>query len=420
MKTRRLLLLAALTTIFILIAALPMGVAFGQLDVTCPNGQRITNGVEFNTNVRPGNTYRVTVLGVDGFDPVVAVIPDVGSIECNDDSEEASEFSGFLPTTGEIVPSSLNSSVTFSNRTSDFMDVQIVVGGFGGSAGEFVLLFEGLAYTSADGDGDPFNVNVSANVISAGVPLSAYVIGLSNSLDPKITIVDADNDPIFQDGEEVYCDDANSTLCYGDGADTELSGSFILTPDEMIIADSLDPVLIIPTAGLDPTIDYEFSYINYLISSFAGSSTGDYLVAFHLGEDDPSLVLGNGNNTVDCDPKSGNCGDSSGNDIGEILTIEYDDTLTGTLISGELASYSFEADRNDFVSVVLTPIGFDAGIVLMDEDTNVLASDTVDDGETGTPILAFQIPSSGTYFLVIGDPNDTNASGTFLISLIGT
>jgi hypothetical protein len=280
----------------VLAAALPMSAALAQTDFECPNnGPSIINGVEFQTNVRPGNTYAVTAIGLDGFDPVLAVIaPDSNEALCSDDNPDASQISGFLPTTGEFDSSSLNSQVIFSNDSNDFMDITIVVSGFGGSTGDFVLLFVGMHYTEADGAGDPFRVYVEPNVIAQGTPLSTYVIGVDDSLDPKITLVDSDDNPLSDgNGDEVYCDDANSSsLCWGEGADVALQGSFLMDGSAMLVADSLDSLLILPVEDLDPSVPHEESFYAFLVSSFAQNTTGEYLLAFHVGSGDPSTLQG--------------------------------------------------------------------------------------------------------------------------------
>ena len=52
--------------------------------------QEIRGGVQFSfINVNPGFSYTVTVFGLDGFDPVLAVEHGEGIGTCNDDTPDA-------------------------------------------------------------------------------------------------------------------------------------------------------------------------------------------------------------------------------------------------------------------------------------------------------------------------------------------
>ena len=105
------------------------------LSVSCPNGLEITNGVEIIVNMRPGFTYTATAVGVDGFDPVLAVM-DRGQVRaCSDDNDEASDYTADLPTTGPVNSSSLNAQLPFSHNYNGFENISLIVGGFNGQNG---------------------------------------------------------------------------------------------------------------------------------------------------------------------------------------------------------------------------------------------------------------------------------------------
>ena len=79
----------------------PVGV-----DVTCPDGRRITNGVKVTVvQMRTGFDYTATAVGINGFDPVLAVLDPQGRAAlCNDDERNAANYSADLPTTGYVPP----------------------------------------------------------------------------------------------------------------------------------------------------------------------------------------------------------------------------------------------------------------------------------------------------------------------------
>src|SRR5690606_4479664 len=197
--------------------------------VDCPTGQSFTNGVEVIVYMRPGFVYTTTTIGIGSFDPIIAVMDEENNILCSDG--DGGEFSANRPTTGPIGPSNLNAHKPFTYTGNEMGNVSFVVGSTGSTAGEFVLLIEGLAVTTGDGSGegagDPFLVNVTPNMVASGVPYTAYMIAIPQVLDTLITTVDADNRIIrLDDGTPITCDDAGSTqYCYGVG--TNLSSSYV-------------------------------------------------------------------------------------------------------------------------------------------------------------------------------------------------
>ncbi len=265
--------------------ALPSDVPAG-ISVTCDTGGSFDNGVEVQVvQMRAGFTYTATAIGINGFDPVLAILDANGQGICTDDVASAANYSVNLPTTGLVSASSTSSQISFNQTSGQNMaDVSIIVGGYGNASGEFVLVLQGMAFTNADGGGDPFSVRMTPGMINSGVPLSVYMVSVTNSLDPYLSYVDADLTTILDTGNNpVYCDDAgNSSLCWGQS--TNLTGSFIdRTAGQRIGGFDADAMLSIPleTYGLNSNIDLNF--LNFLMSSYQRSTFGDYLVAFHIG-----------------------------------------------------------------------------------------------------------------------------------------
>src|SRR5690606_2623909 len=100
-------------------------------DVACRGGGDIEAGVELTiVQQRTGNQYRVTVVGIDGFDPVLAVTlsGEYNDALCSDDDSEAATYSADLPTTGDVSSQSNSSQVIFNlNSANAFENVSIIV-----------------------------------------------------------------------------------------------------------------------------------------------------------------------------------------------------------------------------------------------------------------------------------------------------
>lgn len=281
---RKLILVVIALAAFVL--TLPVG-AQGGVQVVCPDGQVIENGVEIIVNMRPGFTYYATALGIDGFDPVLAVMDENGVSLCADDEPAAFNYSMNLPTTGFIAESRLSSQVPFYHNYDGFHDISIVVGGFGNSSGEFAVMLEGMAVTAADGSGpgagDPFSLHITPNVTASGIPISAYMISVTSGLDPFLKVVNTDGETFqFDDGTYFACDDSGDpNLCWGESAN--LSSSYVSrTSNRQLPGGNLDAMMVVPIEelGMGPDDD---AYLNFKMSSSGNNSEGDYVVVYHLG-----------------------------------------------------------------------------------------------------------------------------------------
>jgi hypothetical protein len=267
--------LVLLSVIALLAIAAPASAQVGGVSVTCNTGASISNGVEVVVNMRSGFTYTATAIGINGFDPVLAVLDRNGSGLCTDDSVEAASYSANLPSSGYVPSSSLSSQVTFSNNQGGLADVSLVVGGYNGAHGQFVLIVEGMAVTSADGSGllagDPFSVLVDQNVINSGTNLSAYMISRTTELDPLIRVFDDADALVYE------CDDAGSATCVGQSSN--LNGYYV----------SEEGGYQLPGYDLDSMLSLNLSQwragnaVNFLLTSYNQSSFGDYVAAFHMG-----------------------------------------------------------------------------------------------------------------------------------------
>jgi hypothetical protein len=264
----------------------PVGGSAGGLSVTCSNGASFDNGIEVVvTQMRAGFTYTATAVGINGFDPVLAVV-DVatGDFLCSDDESGAARYSANLPT-AVAAPSSRSSQVTFThNSSSGFADISLVVGGFGSQTGEFLLILEGMAVTSADGSGDPFAINLTPGMVASGVPLSVYMLTRGQaSVDPLLYLATSGSNyaPFELDGQQVSCDDAGSSLCWNTGV--RLDNSSVTIATGTLPGWQYDAMLTIPLAGLLLDPNPANNYLTFIMTSYQQSSEGQYLLVFHIG-----------------------------------------------------------------------------------------------------------------------------------------
>lgn len=246
-------------------------------DWTCDTGEAITNGTRVSVVLmRSGFNYKLTALGVNGFDPVVMVVDsNESSGFCNDDSSGASTYWVDLPGVGRVNATNSSAQVQFSQTSANMDDMHLIVGGYGGMGGEVILILEGMAVTQADGAGDPFTVKITESMVQSGVPLTVYMLASSSQLDSFMSMVTLENrsgvnydiyDILDVDDIAITCDDAgNPDLCWGESE---------------ALANQTDAMLrILPQDAANAGYDA----LTYLMSSYAQATTGNYYIVFHLG-----------------------------------------------------------------------------------------------------------------------------------------
>jgi S1-C subfamily serine protease len=248
---------------------------------TCGN-ITITNGVEIIVRqMRPGFNYTATAVGIGGFDPVLIVrdSTNINDMLCNDDDSNAARFQMNLPSTGNVSASSTSAQLVFNHSNSSMTDISLIVGSYDGSPGEFVLVLEGMAVTREDGAGDPFTLNVTSSMANSSTPLSVYMIGTERQLDPYFSLVDYPSLNVWTDTDNVriFCDDAgDANNCWDTGS--SLNGFQVGRGSRGVAtADAQDAMLRLPIQQLTP------QPMTFLMSSYNRSSTGLYLIAFHIG-----------------------------------------------------------------------------------------------------------------------------------------
>ena len=251
------------------------------MSVTCDNGAVFDNGVEVRViNMRAGYTYTATAIGINGFDPVLAVLSTNGRGLCSDDDGYAAQYSASLPYGAEAPASNSSAQVYFSNNSSNaFQTLSLVVGGLNNAKGEFVLILEGMALTTADGEGDPFAMAITPGMIASGVSPSVYMFTLNTGLDPYIALIDENYNFVKESGSKgnyLACDNAGYS-CWGESVDLS-NYYFSRSGGRGISGVGYDAMMKMPLqAGM------EGGFYNFLMRSAGMKSFGDYAVAFHIG-----------------------------------------------------------------------------------------------------------------------------------------
>ncbi|PJF27741.1 MAG: hypothetical protein CUN53_02910 [Phototrophicales bacterium] len=276
MKLRSVLSLVAL-----LFSVVGTGLA-QDAQYVCANGTNFNNAVILYGTLEPG-AYTVTALGLNGFDPKLAVVDEDTGAEyaCVDDSQSAATFTAALPTTGATTPSSFNAQAVL-NFKHEPVNLVFYVAGFADGYGDSLLVIEGLSISGSEvNGGDIFSLYVTPFMTSSETPITAYMIGADDLIDPVMDVVDAEL-VVFDFGDgPLTCDDSGRSRCYGNSV--SLMGSSVNAVD----ADDFDPYINLPwnIVGLEADQD---GYLNYLFRSFGNS--GAYIAAFHFGTAEPAAV----------------------------------------------------------------------------------------------------------------------------------
>jgi hypothetical protein len=246
----------------------------------CEEGGSVNDGIELKIiNLRAGNTYTVTAIGINGFDPALAVAfsTNLEAALCNDDSELAADYRAWLPTTGEVEESVLSSQLVFNlnNIDADFATMSLVVTSVNGESGEFVLIVEDMYAAPSDGAGDPFSLYLSPALLASQHTPTAYMISITSGLDSMVYLINSDYEYLYdEDSNWKGCDNAGFEGCWGDSRD--LTDFYVSrTEGRFATAWEYDAMLSVPFTeeGLG-------FYQNYTMAGNA--SEGDYVAAFHL------------------------------------------------------------------------------------------------------------------------------------------
>ncbi|MBI1278801.1 MAG: hypothetical protein GC179_11795 [Anaerolineaceae bacterium] len=353
---RRLTLFIVVLTLMMAMIAVPVSAKFqtsynsssDSVDVTCPDGTEISNGVQVVVNMRPNFTYTATAIGIDGYDPVIGVGDSEGVALCNDDEPSAGRYAVSLPTTGEVDSSEVNAQMPFYHSNKGLTDISLVIGSPDGSDGEFILVLEGMAVTTNDGKGkgagDPYRIQVTQNIVDSGVPLEVYMISKTRQLNAFMQLADSSGNVITQkDGTAIECNDAGYE-CWSGG--DSLEGSFVQSPKgQSIVGKATDAKLAFDLSNFAVDSDPENNYLRYLMTSVGQRTFGEYIVVMRIG------VKGGGSSTTFNNDNNTDNTDTTDNTTNTDTTDNTDNTDTTDNTTkppfGDLASGVPAPDKNN-------------------------------------------------------------------------
>ncbi len=221
--------------------------------------------------------YRLTVYGLDGFQPVIRAFASIREerLDCSRDAEYIPNniytLPGAAPVTLTEADKEFSAQLGLRNASQEqfFGEVNLTMGSLDGQPGRYMAILEGLALQDRD-DIDGLIVRLGPLAKTTG--LTIYMVGaIDNRLDPYIEVLDANGDVLQS------CDDAGLTcediLSFANAGAT-------LTADNMVIlGDRFDAGINLLPNNTDPL------YIQ--LSSRQRSTSGKYAIVF-LGELPPT------------------------------------------------------------------------------------------------------------------------------------
>lgn len=254
-------------------------------EIWCDEAPDAPPGVEIVlAEVQRGSPFKITVIGLDDFDPVIGVFGDYAGGFCNDNSEDAAKMSVTLPTTGEVVMSDRAAQVEFYQAGYGWATVSLRVSSVDGQSGEFVVLMEGFSISRRDYCCDHLAVQITPEMVESDVPLTAYVIGADEYFDPVMILAD-DDYSIVEDAMQrpIICYDA-VTDCYGTSYPLD-DVLITLDPDQPALdvqGDAQDAMLTFDLASFaDVDLRSEPRYLRLFFASEQRNSYGDYWILLH-------------------------------------------------------------------------------------------------------------------------------------------
>ncbi len=255
-----------------------IGISSAQVDVNCESSIGIIeNGTEINLqNLAPEGFYTVTALGMAEFDTIMATFLDGELDGCADDDVFVSDYKASLPI-GEIPSSERNAQWDFQTVNS----ARLVIGSFGDTAGEFVVVLEGGILSNTNAQGTIISLPLTAQLIDSGVPITAFIFSQTENFRPTLSLVDTEGNTLTDESDNpITCTQAsNPESCWGDS--TSLTdATYTLFDGESRNGGEFDVSLSVPLASA-----FLGEAINFRIHS-ANNTVGEYVLMLHIGKGD--------------------------------------------------------------------------------------------------------------------------------------
>jgi hypothetical protein len=231
--------------------------------------------------IAPGEVteyYRVSVYGLDGFEPVMRILANVlldRPLDCTDSSQASEGNQLDLPFLDEpyIVTDKNTDNVTIVTITNSgdgdpLGNITISIGAKEGTSGRFIVVLEGLELHERDDDDE---ILLRRGAFAGDSPLDIYMIGESdNRLDSFLEIQDEEAEA----DSSLMCDDIGRDDC-ADFPELAQSTIMISEDEKLYTADKFDSQLRFDSPDNTP-IKVKFHSREY-------NTDGKYVVVF-VGE----------------------------------------------------------------------------------------------------------------------------------------
>jgi len=240
------------------------------IELSCDDVLLVSDAIDI-TIPRLDEPVIFSVLTQGATNPVFATMLDDTIGACYITSGSTAEQSAELPFAGVFIPSESNTDTEIITESA-----RVLTGLADDVAGGHLVAIEGLTVLP-DTEPDVVSVTVTESMVESGEPIVAYMIALGTELDPRLSLVSADLEPLSDDsGAQLTC--SHTTLpgeCWGEYSDMS-NASITLGFNNTIRGISSDVLLQIPLSE-----EMIGTSLNFMASG-EDDSFGEYVLLLYL------------------------------------------------------------------------------------------------------------------------------------------
>lgn len=227
--------------------------------VLCEDGRQIVGYNLILEDLTPDSSLRVTMVGARDFDPAFATIDDDETIICANNTERAAGSTVAIPGLGRVEANNFAAQRTILVPRSG--NLNLVVGGYPGQAGQFGVVIENMSIETGGGT-DIMRVNVPPAALTEWV--NVFMVGSGSNLDPVMNMYfeRAIGQP------EVTCDNAGTRTCQD--VPELIDRGAVISEGDIYAGDAFD-------AGIMGA--YQQEQLVYEFKDVSTTNTGNYIIA---------------------------------------------------------------------------------------------------------------------------------------------
>lgn len=237
-------------------ATIPAAAQQSIYTAECENGRQIVGTRYTFLDLNPDTPYRVTLLGVDTFDPVMAFIDEEDRAVCSDNDADLLGSQIAIPGAGAVNANAFSTQQVFRPPTDG--SLTLLVGGYAGQTGRYVFVIEGLSIDPRD-ETDRLLVDVPPSAL--GELHGVYMIAQTETVDPYMELTLPDSDIALL----ATCDNAGTPDC--PATLSIVDNGAVLTTGGRYVGKAAD-------AGLLHTV--ETPQLEYRFATSRGRTLGNY------------------------------------------------------------------------------------------------------------------------------------------------